>query len=208
MQSPQDIEIIDDILKFWFGRVEDTVLPSKERSRIWFAESTEVDKTIKARFADTLEKAIQGQYQQWHKTPRGQLASIILLEQFSRHIYRNTPQAYAQDKAALGICIEGLKNEFDHDLSLIERVFFYFPLLHSENISDQEQSVNAYQMLSELAFSETRVIYDSFLKFAHHHYSVIESFGRFPQRNDQLKRTSSQEEMDYLKEINDENNQP
>jgi len=97
--------------------------------------------------------------------------------------------------------LEGIESESDHSLSLIERVFYYFPLLHSEKLIYQTQSVLAYQTLSDLAFSETRVIFDSFLKFANHHHSIIQRFGRFPQRNGTLKRKSTKAELVYLKEV-------
>ena len=197
-------EKIEDILKFWFGRVEETIVPSENRAKIWFGESPETDAEIKAQFSDDLKCASQGKYDAWIDNPRGELALIILLDQYSRHIYRNNSEAYSQDDRALIICVEGIREEKDHFLSLIERVFYYFPLLHSEQLAYQEQSIRVYQTLAELAFMETRVIYDSFLKFANHHYTIIERFGRFPQRNVILGRESTAEEEAYLKEIEDE----
>lgn len=195
---------INKILNFWFGHVEETIVPSENRARIWFADSSDVDDNIKTQFKKTLQAAINGTYLDWEKEARGRLALIILLDQFSRHVYRDTPQAYTQDEKALNICIAGIHNENDHELSLIERVFFYFPLLHSEQLAYQEQSIRAYHMLAELAFAETRIIYDSFLKFANHHYTLIQRFGRFPQRNKILERHSTPEEIAYLKEIENE----
>lgn len=194
------IERAEEINKFWLGRVEQTIVPSEHRARVWFGEDKETDAVIKQEFSSDLKKAIQGEYDSWQTVPRGQLALILLLDQFSRHIYRNTPQAFAQDPKALAICLQGMSEEADHSISLIERVFYYFPLLHSENLHHQEQSVRAYQMLAELAFSETRVIYESFLRFANHHFSVIQRFGRFPQRNRVLNRDSTPEELVYLRE--------
>lgn len=199
--SSENNQKIDDILKFWFGRVEETIVPSEHRARVWFAEDEATDQEIKNLFLEDLNRAVEGQYCEWENVPRGQLALILLFDQFSRHLFRNNIQAYAADSEALRICIDGIRQQNDHELSLIERVFYYFPLLHSENLSYQEQAIRAYQILSELAFSETRVIYDSFLKFAHHHYSIIERFGRFPQRNLILGRESREEEIVYLKEI-------
>lgn len=192
---------IDEILKFWFGRVEETIVPSEHRARVWFAEDELIDQEITDLFLEDLNLAIEGKYQDWQQNPRGQLALILLFDQFSRHIYRNEPKAYAQDEKALLICLEGMKNDDDHELSLIERVFYYFPLLHSEVLQHQETAVQAYQILEELAFAETRIIYESFLKFSHHHYGVIRRFGRFPQRNEILNRTSSPEEILYLQQI-------
>ena len=195
------IERAEEINKFWLGRVEETIIPSEHRARVWFGEDPKTDQEIKSLFNIDLEKAIKGEYDSWQKNSRSQLALILLLDQFTRHIYRDTPEAFAQDPKALAVCMQGMSIEADHSLSLIERVFYYFPLLHSENIHHQEQSMRAYQVLAELAFSETRVIYDSFLRFANHHYGVIQRFGRFPQRNRVLNRDSTPEEIVYLREI-------
>lgn len=190
----------EEILKFWFGHVEETIVPSETRARIWFGDSPEVDGEIKQKFSQDLNQSIQGGNTTWEKDPRGQLALIIMLDQFSRHIFRDTPQAFAQDDYALSICIQGMSKDDDHHLSLIERVFYYFPLLHSEHVANQEKSIRAYQQLVELAFPETQVIYESFFKFATHHYNIVRRFGRFPQRNTLLGRESTPEEIQYVKD--------
>lgn len=191
----------EEILTFWFGRVEETIVPTEHRAKIWFGEDEAVDEEIKSRFDKELRDAVDGHLSHWAKTPRGELALILMLDQFSRHIYRGSPLAFAHDDLALSVCLNGLRQESDHHLSLIERVFFYYPLLHSEKLGHQDQAIRCYRVLSELAFSETRVIFDSFLKFANHHYSIIQEFGRFPQRNEILDRLSSPAELTYLKEI-------
>lgn len=186
---------------FWFGHVEQTIVPSEERAKLWFGEDLRVDADIRAKFGALLEKTIHGDFDPWANTPRGQLALVIILDQFSRHIFRGSPLAFSQDPRALALCLKGLQEESDHALSLIERVFFYFPLLHSEKLAHQDQAVHCYFQLGELAFAETRVIYDSFLKFANHHYNIIQRFGRFPQRNRILGRESTREEEQYLREF-------
>ena len=195
------IQRAEEINKFWLGRVEDTIIPSEHRARIWFGEDQDTDAEIKRLFSLDLQQAVAGEYDFWQESPRGQLALILLLDQFPRHIYRDSKDAFTHDPKALSICLQGMSVEADHSLSLIERVFYYFPLLHSEDLHHQERSVRAYQMLAELAFAETRVIYDSFLRFANHHYGVIQRFGRFPQRNRVLSRESTPEETVYLREI-------
>ncbi len=195
------VEPYNDILKFWFGHVEETIVPTEHRAKIWFGEDAEIDSDIKSRFTTHVEAAIAGKFDDWEKEPRGQLALIITLDQLSRHIYRGSSRAFEQDEKAILICLNGMRHEHDHSLSLIERVFYYFPLLHSEKIMVQEKSVRAYRTLVDLAFSETRVIFDSFLKFANHHYAIIQRFGRFPQRNNALHRESSKAEIAFLKEI-------
>ncbi len=189
------------INEFWFGQVEQTIVPSEHRAKLWFGEDIMVDDEIRDKFGVFLDKTIHGDFDNWMASSRGQLALIIILDQFSRHVYRDSPLAFSQDMRALAICLHGIDEESDHHLSLIERVFFYFPLLHSENLVHQDKAVHCYYQLSELAFAETRVIYDSFLKFANHHYNIIQRFGRFPQRNRVLGRESTEEEAQYLREF-------
>lgn len=191
----------EDVLKYWFGRVELTIVPSERRSRIWFGDDPIIDEEMTKSFGDVLNNAALGKYKSWHNSSRGQLAMVLLYDQFSRHIYRGQAQSYAYDKAALDVVLNGIDQESDHELSLIERVFYYFPLLHSESLSYQETASRAYEILSELAFNETHVIYDSFLKFARHHHMLITRFGRFPQRNSALGRESTLEEKDYLQSL-------
>lgn len=193
----------DEILDFWLGRIEETLIPTENRARIWFGEDEALDRLITEKFNHDLMLAESGQYSEWTTSPRGQLALIIILDQFSRHIYRGSPKAFAYDQQALAICLDGLNKNSDHKLSLIERVFYYFPLLHSEDIAMQELSVKSYRMLFELSLNETRVIFDSFLKFAQHHLSVVRQFGRFPQRNQVLRRHVTVEEQTFLNELQD-----
>lgn len=190
-----------DINKFWFGQVEQTIVPSEHRAKLWFGEDVRVDEELRVKFGLLLDQSIHGDYDLWLKSPHGELAFLIVLDQFSRHIYRGSPLAFSQDARALEVCLKGLERESDHYLSLIERVFYYFPLLHSEKLTYQDRAVHCYYQLGELAFSETRVIYDSFLKFANHHYNIIQRFGRFPQRNRILGRDSTSEEVQYLREF-------
>lgn len=200
MEADLDLRA-QDILHFWFGRVEETVVPTVNRARVWFGDSEEINAEIKLRYLADLPKAKSGAYDFWLPQPHGRLALIILLDQFSRHIYHETAEAFINDRMALDVCQDGIENQQDHALSLIERVFYYFPLLHSEDINCQQQSILAYRQINELALPETRTIYESFLRFANHHFEVIQRFGRFPQRNAALGRISTDEEIIYLKEL-------
>lgn len=190
---------IEEILHYWFGHVEETALPSEHRTQIWFGHTPEVDQEIKEKFSDDFNKAIHDEYKQWENSPRGCLALIILLDQFPRHLFRREAQAFSQDQKALSICLQGIERQHDHMLSLIERVFFYFPLMHSENLEMQALSIRVYQMLLNLSFPETRGIFEKFLDYAVRHYETIRRFGRFPHRNEILARPSTDEEVEYLK---------
>src|SRR5690242_7606473 len=121
----------EKVLAYWFGHVEETIVPTEHRARIWFSEDELIDKEIKEQFGQFVDDAIAGKYDDWKNEPRGQLALIITLDQLARHVYRGTDKAFGQDEIALEICMDGMKREQDHGLSLIERVFYYFPLLHS-----------------------------------------------------------------------------
>lgn len=194
-------EKADGILKYWFGRVEETVVPSENRARIWFGDDDTVDREICDRFSKDLSNASAGAYANWEKVARGQLALILVLDQFARHIHRGQPEAFAQDDYALKICTQGMESEFDHSLTLIERVFYYFPLLHAEDLFYQEHAMRAYEALLAFSLPETKIIYESFFKFANHHYTIVRRFGRFPQRNLAMGRESTPEELQYLKEL-------
>lgn len=197
MQSERE----KNVLSYWFGRVEQTVVPSEGRARVWFAEDAGIDAEVKESFAADLDTAMLGGYRDWLKSARGQLALIIIFDQFSRHIHRGTAAAFTNDQRALDICTKGMESELDHTLSLIERVFYYFPLMHSEDMAYQEASRRAFENLVQLSLPETKVIYESFFKFANHHYNIVHRFARFPQRNAILGRESTEEELQYLKEL-------
>lgn len=120
------MEKTESILHYWFGNAEKEALPSEHRSWVWFGEDASLDAEMKDLFEEDLLKAIQGDYEDWKQTPRGILALIILLDQFPRHIYRHTSKAFEHDNKALQGCLQGVEHSYDHQLSLIERVFFIF----------------------------------------------------------------------------------
>ena len=140
----QSIVSYDEILKYWFGHVEETIVPTEHRAKIWFGEDDAVDQEIKTKFSGHLDAALRGELDDWADSSRGQLALIIVSDQFARHVYRHSENAFLLDMKALTTCLEGMHVEADHGLSLIERVFYYFPLLHSERMSHQEQSIRAH----------------------------------------------------------------
>jgi uncharacterized protein (DUF924 family) len=193
------MERIETVLHYWFGNAEKSTLPSEHRTWVWFSGDPGLDVEIKTQFGQDLQNAVQGQYEHWKETPRGLLALVILLDQFPRHIYRRTPKAFEQDAKALQLCLEGVERSYDHQLSLMERVFFYFPLMHSENPEMQALSVRAYQILTAIAFAETKPLFERFSGYATNHRDHIARFGRFPHRNEILGRPSTEAELAFLK---------
>jgi uncharacterized protein (DUF924 family) len=181
----------DTILMFWLGSNADAA----ERSRLWWGKHPETDKLIRARFASSLRKAADGDLDGWAATPGGRLALILLTDQFSRNMYRDTPNAFAFDAIALRCCKEELREDVDKPLRPIERVFFYLPLEHSESLKDQERSVALLQALVQEAGPD----FAGFLDYAIRHRAVIARFGRFPHRNRILGRASTEQEAAFLK---------
>ena len=187
------------LLEHWFGNIGTADLPNSERTNLWFGDNDSVKKELVQLFHHEFETAKKGGLQNWNETARGRLASIVLLDQFPRYLYQHTAEAFAYDKRAHLLCEEGLQIKMDQSLTLIERVFFYMPLVHSENPPSQEQSIRLYQELVTLSMAETTQIYQLFLAYAYAHYRVIKEFGRFPQRNIVLNRASTAAELAFLK---------
>jgi uncharacterized protein (DUF924 family) len=190
---------IHEILNFWFGDLGRADLPSSDRTNLWFGESDKLKQQMVDIFEREYKAAVTGEIDEWKETPRGRLALIILLDQFSRWAFRNTPEAFIQDKLAQELCIEGLKDKMDKSLTLIERVFFYMPLVHAEESKIQDQSIQLFQNLVSLSMTETTQVYQLFLAYAYAHFRVVKEFGRFPQRNQILGRESTDAEIAFLK---------
>lgn len=190
---------IHELLNFWFGNLGSADLPNSDRTNLWFGENEAVKKQLTQFFGEEFIAAREGKLNDWANTPRGRLALIILLDQFPRYINKRTPDAFVHDTDAQRLCIEGLREKMDQSLTLIERVFFYMPLVHAENSENQEKSIRLYQDLVSLSMSETTQIYQLFLAYAYAHFRVIKEFGRFPQRNQVLGRPSTEAELTFLK---------
>src|ERR1700730_8218324 len=104
----------DAILQYWFGEAEGVALPSQELTHKWFASDPKIDAEVKEKFQEDYKKALNGDYASWENTARGTLALIVLFDQYSRHMYRNTPQSFAQDQKALDLCLKGIERQYDH----------------------------------------------------------------------------------------------
>lgn len=190
---------IHELLNFWFGDLGQADLPSSDRTNLWFGENEKLKAEMLKTFNEEYQAAILGKLSDWEGTPRGRLALIILLDQFSRWAFRNSADAFNHDKTAQQLCVEGLRQNMDQTLTLIERVFFYMPLVHAEDPEIQEQSIQLFQNLVALSMTETTQVYQLFLAYAYAHFRVIKEFGRFPQRNHILGRTSTDAEVAFLK---------
>ncbi|MGH8807268.1 MAG: DUF924 family protein [Noviherbaspirillum sp.] len=192
------METTETINAFWFGTLADDKAVADERARLWWAKNTAVDADIRRRFESCVTQAAKGELHAWTATPSGRLALILLADQFTRNMYRDTPAAFALDPLARAWCREGLRDGADRALRPIERVFFYLPLEHSESLEEQDRAVSLFEQLASEVRAEHKANFDGFLDFAVRHRDVIRRFGRFPHRNRILDRESSPEERAFL----------
>ena len=193
-----------DILFFWFGPRPYATARVLQHSRLWFGEpdapelTPQTDELIRDRYGELALAAEQGRLAAWESSPRRRLALILLLDQFSRNIYRGSAHAYEQDLQALSLTVSGMQIGADATLDPVERLFFYMPLMHAESPDVQDESVAAFRRLLDEAPAELHRIFDSNLRYAVAHRDVIMRFGRFPHRNQALGRESTPEEVAWL----------
>ena len=186
------------VLEFWFGSNPDDALVAKEKSALWWSKNPQMDNEIRQRFENLVRKADAGELADWQSTSQGRLALILLTDQFPRNIYRDSAKAFAYDAKALAWCLDGLEQGLDRKLRPIERVFFYLPLEHSEELDHQEQAVKQFRELLDQAGTEQKEVFAEYLEFAVRHRNIIARFGRFPHRNKILGRESTPEELAFL----------
>lgn len=167
------------VLDFWFKELG----PDK-----WFESSDSTDNLIKSRFQTIHSMATKGELFQWRQSPEGRLAEIIVLDQFSRNIYRGTPGAFANDEVALALAQEMVARELDLKLSVEQRAFVYMPYMHSESKIIHDEAVKLFSIPG----------LENNYKFEILHKEIIDRFGRYPHRNKILNRTSTAEEKEFL----------
>lgn len=173
--------LYQEILTFWF----DETKPSQ-----WFAKSEIFDQLIIQRFSTVHRQVSQGETAVWRQTIDGRLAEIIVLDQFSRNMFRNDPRSFAYDGMALVLAQEAISSGDSHRLPTPQRAFLYMPFMHSESLVIHEQ---ALALFSEQGLEEN-------LKFEKQHRDILLRFGRYPHRNAALGRVSTAEEIAFLQQ--------
>jgi uncharacterized protein (DUF924 family) len=180
------------VLDFWFGAPGSAVHGKSRRE--WFAKDPAFDEEIRRRFLALHASAALGECDRWAATPRELLALVIVLDQFSRNLYRDDPRAFAQDERALSAVKILVDKGWDAQLAPLERQFAYLPFEHAEDSGEQDRSVTLFASLE--SFEETRGL----TEWAEKHRVIVRRFGRFPHRNAALGRESTPEEAAFLLE--------
>ena len=171
----------EEVITFWFE--EST--PGQ-----WFKKSDEFDAKVRERFENVYRQVVAGETEDWRSKPEGRLAEVIVLDQFSRNMFRDDPQAFAHDSLALVLAQEAIRVGDDQKLDTIKRRFLYMPFMHSESKKVHETAVKLFKTLGH---KET-------IDYEIKHKDIIDRFGRYPHRNEVLGRTSTPEEIAFVKE--------
>ncbi len=171
----------DAILQFWFEELTD---------KQHFAKDAALDALMTQRFGAVLESAARCELFGWRDTPAGRLAEIIMLDQFSRNVWRDTPRAFAQDALALALAQELVQRGDDAQLGLAQRRFAYMPYMHSESLLVHQEALRLFALPG----------LEDNLQFEQRHLAILERFGRYPHRNAILGRTSTAQELAFLQE--------
>lgn len=169
----------DEITRFWF----EEIAPKQ-----WWARDAAFDETVAARFGATHAAARQCELYTWREQPNGRLAEVLVLDQFSRNIYRHDPRSFACDPIALCLAQEAVRSGADQGLPRERRAFLYMPFMHSESAVIHEWAIKLFAALGM----------ESNLDSERRHKAIIDRFGRYPHRNRILGRTSTPEELDFL----------
>ena len=190
----------NDILDFWLGDGMALGWPSKDMNRRWFMGGAALDAEIRSRFGQAVQSALQGALAPWEASLHSRLALVVLLDQFSRNVFRGTARAFDGDAHAQQLTIITLAQQEDQQLPWVGRVFLYMPLMHAENLAMQEKCVACFSQLVANAPAALKPRLQGNLDFAIEHRGIIARFGRFPYRNAVMGRTSSSEEKNFLRD--------
>jgi uncharacterized protein (DUF924 family) len=189
----------EEVLAFWFAPAAPTAADGDApdaafaRRRDWFGKSPAFDADIRARFAPLIAQAVAGGLGEWSSDARGSLARVLVLDQFTRNAFRDTPAAFSGDARARATANAAIARGFDRELARVERWFLYLPFEHSESIDDQERGLGLFRKLADETGLRDPV------EWAERHAIIIRRFGRFPHRNAILGRESTPEEIAFLR---------
>ena len=194
------METINKIVAFWLGSSLDSPTAAYSRREWWYRGGAAVDEEIRAQFGTMVPRACAGDLTAWQDTSDGALALILLLDQFTRNLYRNTPEAYAGDALAFEIVNRAINSGVDQDLHLVGRIWLYHPFHHAEQIENQDRGLELLNAVLQGAPPDWHPHIQRSIKGWTRHRNIVARFGRFPHRNEVLGRRSTDEERAFLAE--------
>lgn len=186
------------ILTFWFGALDERGQAGPAAMRRWFGKDDAFDQEIRDRFAAEHAAVLGGRRDAWLTSPRGRLAYVIVLDQLSRNMFRETAAMFAADDRALDAALGGVTRGMDQKCTIGERPFYYLPLMHCEDLAIQTMCVAMYHRLRDQQPENQRAAIDDQLAYAIKHRDIVARYGRFPHRNAALGRTSTRAEFEFL----------
>jgi uncharacterized protein (DUF924 family) len=188
------------VLDFWFGLLDQDGLADELHAKRWFTKDEAFDALLRSTFLDDHRAAASGARDSWRASLRGTLALVIVLDQFSRNLFRGTPEMFAYDAKALSVALPEIDAGHLAGLATDERVFLYMPLMHSEELDVQERSVVLFSQFRDELSGRARERLAMNVDYAIRHRDIIARFGRFPHRNATLGRASTPEELAFLEQ--------
>lgn len=186
------------VLDFWFGSLNDSDAFDSGLLDRWFSVDSALDQMIREQFGTLVEAVAAGRCQEWQATADGALASIVVLDQFSRNIYRDRARMFEFDALAYEIAQQSLDAGLDCLVHPVQSAFFYMPFEHAEDLATQEHAVTLFRMLQRRVAEPYRDQYAAFVDLALAHRDIVARFGRFPNRNKTLGRESTTAEAHFL----------
>lgn len=187
-----------DVLRLWLGAHPLERAAMQRVQGQWFRKNDTFDDLLRQRFGAAIAAARAGRLDHWAEDAQGRLALLIVLDQFSRNVFRGQPDSFAADAQALAIALAGIERGHDQAVPPMARIFCYLPLEHAEDAALQARSVALFAALRDAPDAEPKAFFDGTLEYAHKHQDVIARFGRFPHRNAILGRASTPDEVVYL----------
>jgi uncharacterized protein (DUF924 family) len=188
----------EDILRFWFPEQPLRIEVLKKASKRWFTKDADFDTQIRTQFGATLQAAMEHRLQQWQEQPRSCLALVIVLDQFSRNLFRDSTQAFSNDLAAQALTKLALERQLDADFHCFEKQFLIMPFVHAEDLILQNQAVSYIHETTDEVPEDLLSVWQMVEQSFKEHRDTIAEFGRFPHRNKVLQRDSTPEELEYL----------
>eukprot|EP00123_Amoebidium_parasiticum_P011819 comp20918_c0_seq1/m.27902 comp20918_c0_seq1/g.27902 ORF comp20918_c0_seq1/g.27902 comp20918_c0_seq1/m.27902 type:complete len:275 (-) comp20918_c0_seq1:657-1481(-) len=201
--NPLSVVAPQEVLDFWFQAGTNTF-----NGPLWFGSSAQIDELVKEKFGATVEAALKGDLKDWEEKPKSLLAEVVLLDQFTRMIYRGKPEAFSGDSSALALCKKAISDTetYNKAYATMEKVFLLVPFMHSEKLVDHDEGIShivATQKYVEAQGDEGGAkSLGGVLKFAEEHRVTVARFGRYPHRNKAMGRETTPEEVEYLESAN------